>query len=194
MKKRLLQTFIFLVLYGAVLVVDSYVFRIPERTAANDTVNFTINTHVFDNQWQAEQAMDDAPILVIDSVGQIRNLQFAPPAPAGPQQAEYDTLRGHEDFQGPFEKDSLLLFAQLPGTICVDHFEMILAPLSTAQKYLTGQFEADGDSFDLMDKSIVFVPAPNGKSCTIGIQEILRLPNDTAGDVNPEMADDASIL
>ncbi len=59
-------------------------------------------------------------------------------------------------------------------------------------EFLTEQFLSGEDSFDLMNKSITFTPAPDGKSYTGRITDILNLPADPTGGVNLGLGDDDS--
>jgi len=204
MNKIVLQIIIVFVFYGAALGVDSNVSwipgddlqdfsRIPKIPTTNDSVSFTIPTDVFDNQWQAEQSLGGTPILIIDSAQKTINLIFEPPVPADPPQTEYDPVSGLEGYFGPLEEGTWLFFAQFPGTILIDHFVVIFAPPSTEHDFLTEQFEEDGDAFDLMNQSVMFVPTPDNTSYTAEIKQILQLPTDPVGGVNLELADDASV-
>ncbi|MHC4203852.1 MAG: hypothetical protein ACYSTT_04325, partial [Planctomycetota bacterium] len=76
MKKILLQVIIVFVFYGTAFGVDSNVSwipgdelqdfsRIPKIPTTNDIISFVIPTDVFDNQWQAEQALGGVPTLMI---------------------------------------------------------------------------------------------------------------------------------
>jgi hypothetical protein len=203
MNKIMLQISIVFVFYGVAFGVDSSVSwipgddrqdfsRIPRIPTTNDTISFIIPTDIFENQWQAEQALGGTPTLIIDSAQRTINLEFKAPPPAGPPQTQYDPVSGLEGFFGPLEEGSWFFFAQFSGTIFLDHFDVIFAPPSTAQKYLTEQFEGGGDDFDLMDKSIMFVPTPSGTEYTAEIQDILQLPTNPAGGVNLELTDDDS--
>jgi len=204
MSKILLQTIVVFVFCGAALGVDSNVSwipgddlqqfsRIPEIPTTNDTVSFVIPTDVFDNQWQAEQSMGGTPTLIIDSEQRTINLLFEPPVPADPLQTVYDPVSGLEGYFGPLKEGSWLFFAQFPGTIFTDYFEVIYVPPSTAHDSLAEQFEGDGDNFDLMNQSVTFTPTPDGTSYDADIQQILQLPTDPAGGVNLELGDDDSV-
>jgi len=138
--------------------------------------------------------MGGTPTLIIDSEEKTINLIFEPPVPADPPQTEYDPVSGLEGYFGPLEEGTWLFFAQFPGTIFLDYFEVIFAPPSTAHNFLTEQFEGDGDNFDLMNQSVTFVPTPDNTSYTAEIQQILQLPTDPAGGVNLELSDDDSVF
>ncbi len=201
MNNLLLQTIIVLMLCGAVLGVDSNVSwipgddlqdfgRFPLIPTTNDVIYFTIPTDVFDNQWQAEQSLGGTPTLIIDDVQKSIDLQFEPPAPEDPIPTEYDPVCGLQGSFGPLEEGSWLFYAQFPGTIYIDPFDVIFAPPSPAQDFLTEQFAGDGDAFDLTDKTVFFVPTSDGTSYTAEIQQISKLPTDPAGGVNLGLGDD----
>ncbi|MHC4436517.1 MAG: hypothetical protein ACYS3S_04100 [Planctomycetota bacterium] len=203
MKKILLQVIIVFVFYGTAFGVDSNVSwipgdelqdfsRIPKIPTTNDIISFVIPTDVFDNQWQAEQALGGVPTLMIDSQSKTIILIFKPPLVPGPPQTEYDPVSGLEGYFGPLEEGSWLFFAQFPGTIYIDDFEVIFAPPITVDHFLTEQFEGDGDNFDLMNQSITFVPTPGNKSYIPEIQQILQLPTDPEGGVDLGLTDDDS--
>ncbi|MHC4323917.1 MAG: hypothetical protein ACYSUX_06560 [Planctomycetota bacterium] len=205
MKKILLQIIIVFVFYGTAFGVDSNVSwipgdelqdfsRIPKIPTTNDTISFVIPTDVFDNQWQAENSMGGTPTLVIDSERKTIILIFRPPLPPDPPQTEYDPVSGLEGYFGPLEEGSWLFFAQFPGTIFIDYFEVIFAPPAIVDNFLTEQFEGDGDNFDLMNQSITFVPTPDNESYIPEIQQILQLPTDPAGGNNLELSDDDSVF
>jgi hypothetical protein len=205
MKKLLLQIIVVFVFCGAAFGVDSNVSwipgdefqefsRIPLFPTTNDIISFVIPTDVFNNQWQAEQAMGGAPTLIIDSESKTINLVFKPPLVPGPPQTGYDPVSGLEGYFGPLEEGSWLFFAQFPGTIFIDDFEVIFAPPTPADNFLTEQFEGDGDNFDLMNQSITFVPTPDNRSYIPEIQQILQLPTDPEGGVNLELSDDDSVF
>jgi len=206
MSRVLLQTIIVFVFCGVALGVDSNISwisgddlwdfsRFPQNPTTIDSIGFTIPTDVFRNQRQAEQSLGGIPTLTIDSVQKRIDLQFEPPAPTDPL-TEYDPVSGLQGYFGPLEEGSWLFFVQFPGTIYIDNFEVIVTspppPPPPAQGFLTEQFIVDGDAFDLMDKSVMFVPTQDGTSYTAGIQQILQLPTDPAGGVNLGLADDAS--
>ena len=203
MSRVLLQTIIVFVFCGIALGVGSNVswisgddlqdfIRFPQNPTTNDIISFTISSDVFYNQWQAEQCLGGTPTLIINSVEKRIDLYFEPPLPADPPPTEYDPVSGLEGYFGPLEEGSWIFFAQYSGVIYIDNFEVIFASPSPSQDFLTEQFVADGDAFDLMDKSVMFVPTQDGTSYTAEIQEILKLPTDPAGGVNLGLADDAS--
>jgi len=202
MSKLLLKTITLLMLCGAALGVDSNVSwipgddlqdfgRFPQIPTTNDVISFTIPTDVFDNQWQAEQMLGGTPTLIIDAVEKRIDLQFEPPAPEDPIPTEYDPVCGLQGYFGPLEEGSWLFYAQFPGTIYIDPFNVVSAPPSPAQDFLTEKFAGDGDAFDLTDKSVFFVPSPDGTSYTAEIQQISKLPTDPAGGVDLALGDDA---
>jgi hypothetical protein len=202
MSKLLLKTIIILMLCGAAFGVDSNVswipgddlqdfVRFPQIPTTSDVISFTIPTDVFDNQWQAEQSLGGTPTLIIDAVEKSIDLQFEPPAPEDPIPTEYDPVCGLQGHFGPLEEGSWLFYAQFPGTIYIDPFEVVFAPPSPAQDFLTEQFTGDGDDFDLTDKSVTLIPTPDGTSYTAEIQQISKLPTDPAGGVNLELGDDS---
>ena len=208
MSRILLQTIIVFVFCGVALGVDSNISwisgddlwdfsRFPENPTIYDSIGFTIPTDVFRNQRQAEQSLGGIPTLIIDSVQKRIDLQFEPPAPIDPL-TEYDPVSGLQGYFGPLEEGSWLFFVQFPGTIYTDSFEVTVAspppppPPPPAQGFLTEQFIADGNAFDLMDKSVMFVPTQDGTSYTAEIQKILQLPTDPAGGVDLGLADDDS--
>ena len=203
MSKVLLQTIIVFIFCGSALGVDSNVSwipgddlqdfgRFPQMPTTNDIISFTVPIDVFDNQWQAEQSLGGTPTLIIDAVQKRIDLQFEPPAPEDPIPIEYDPVCGLQGYFGPLEEGSWLFFAQFPGTIYIDPFDVVFAPPSPAQDFLTEQFAGDGDAFDLTDKSVFFVPTPDGTSYTAEIQQISKLPTDPAGGVDLGLGDDTS--
>jgi hypothetical protein len=202
MSKALLKIIIVFVFCGAALGADPNVswipgddlqdfYRFPQNPTTNDVISFTIPTDVFDNQWQAEQILGGTPTLIIDSVQKTIDLQFEPPAPEDPIPTEYDPVCGLQGYFGPLEEGSWFFFAQFPGTIYIDPFDVVFAPPSPAKDYLTEQFAGDGDAFDLTNKSVLFVPTPDGTSYIAEIQQISQLPTDPAGGVNLGLGDDA---
>jgi len=204
MSRVLLQTIIVFVFCGVALGVDSNVSwisgddlwdfsRFPQNPTTIDSIGFTIPTDVFRNQEQAEHSLGGTPTLIIDSVAKRIDLQFEPPTPTEPLSTEYEPVSGLQGYFGPLEEGSWLFFVQFPGTIYIDNFEVVVAsPPPVQDSFLTEQFVADGDAFDLMDKSVMFVPTQDGTSYTAEIQQILQLPTDPAGGVNLGLADDAS--
>ncbi len=203
MSKVLLQTIIVFIFCGSALGVDLNVSwipgddlqdfgRFPQKPTTNDIISFTIPIDVFDNQWQAEQSLGGTPTLIIDVVQKRIDLQFEPPAPEDPIPTEYDPVCGLQGYFGPLEEGSWLFYAQFPGTIYIDPFDVVFAPPSPAQDFLTEQFAGDGDVFDLTDKSVFFVPTPDGTSYTAEIQQISKLPTDPAGGIDLGLGDDTS--
>jgi hypothetical protein len=201
MNKVLLQTIIVVMFCGAALAVEPNVTwvpgddlldfeRFPQIPTTNDVINFTIPTDVFDNHWQAEQSLGGTPSLIIDDVQKTIDLQFVPPAPEDPIPTEYDPVSGLQGSFGPLEEGSWLFFAQFPGTIYIDPFDVVFAPPSAAQDFLTERFTGDGDAFDLTDKSVFFIPTPDGTSYTAEIQQISKLPTDPTGGTNLGLGDD----
>ena len=202
MSKSLLKTIIVLMFCGAALGVDSNIswipgddlqdfYRFPLTPTTNDVISFTIPTDVFDNQWQAEQMLGGTPTLIIDAVQKTIDLQFEPPAPEDPIPTEYDPVCGLQGYFGPLEEGSWLFFAQFPGTIYIDPFDVVYAPPSPAKDYLTEQFAGGGDAFDLTNKSVTFFPSPDDASYTAEIQQISKLPTDPTGGTNLVLGDDA---
>jgi len=64
--------------------------------------------------------------------------------------------------------------------------------LEVGEEFFTEQFMPGKDAFDLMNKSIMLTPTPDGKSYTGRIKDILTLPADPTGGVDLEMGDDDS--
>ena len=202
MSKSLLKTIIVLMFCGAALGVDSNIswipgddlqdfYRFPLTPTTNDVISFTIPTDVFDNQWQAEQMLGGTPTLIIDAVQKTIDLQFEPPTPEDPIPTEYDPVCGLQGYFGPLEEGSWLFFAQFPGTIYIDPFDVVYAPPSPAKDYLTEQFAGGGDAFDLTNKSVTFFPSLDDASYTAEIQQISKLPTDPTGGTNLALGDDA---
>lgn len=76
------------------------------------------------------------------------------------------------------------------GIVGQDYEGLEFAP--PVDDFFTEQFFPGKDVFDLMNKSITFIPTPDGKSYTGRIMDIVKLPADPTGGIDLDLGDDDS--
>jgi hypothetical protein len=100
-------------------------------------------------------------------------------------------VNGLQGLFGPLEEGSWLFFVQFQGVLYVDSFFVRAAGgTPPASAHFAEHFASGADVFDLMHKSVLFSPTPDGMAYTAQIQQISQLPTDPAGGVNLGLGDD----